>query len=189
MGDLGNILLAVCGIALLCTCGVGLVFILALRVMGRSALMAFMPLLISFMNNRRNRNDDDNDDLDRPRAQSRGRPSADSLRSRAQSLDFDSRSQDSFSAQSGQLPPPPSDLSRNRFGGQGANQPPSSRPLPGRPIDDNPLGPVDVPSLRGRSRGGLPDDPPRRPRRDSNANDDEVFGGMLDDDGDGNPDF
>lgn len=189
MGDLGNILLAVCGVVALCTCSLGLIFILALRVLGRSALMAFMPLLISFMNNRGLRNDDD-DDVITPRAQSRGRPSADSLRSRAQSLDFDSRDQDSYSAQSGTLPPPPSDLSRNRFGGQGANQPPSgSRPLPGRPLDDNPLGPVDVPSLRGRSRGISPDEPPRRARRGSNANDDEVFGGMLDDDGDGHPDF
>jgi hypothetical protein len=52
------------------------------------------------------------------------------------------------------------------------------------PSADDIFGPGGLPGLRGQRRH-----PGRDTRRDRNENDDEVFGGMLDDDGDGYADF
>jgi hypothetical protein len=57
------------------------------------------------------------------------------------------------------------------------------------PKGEDLLGPGSLPGLRGRSRFGSSNRPLRDRRGRGERSDDEVFGGMLDDDGDAFPDF
>lgn len=164
--DLGNILLALCGFGVVCCGSVLLVFLLLGRFTGRTMLLPAISMIGNMLLSRRDDNESDEDKREfRP-----SRPSSlDMFDAKRQDLDaqFDA----AFEQHAGEQPPT-----------AGIIRPPdSSGTLRSKTPDDH-FDDFEAPSLRGR---------PRRDTRrsDRNDSDDEIFGGVLDDDGDGFPDF
>lgn len=246
MSDFSRILLVVCGSSLACMLVLVLLSISLLRLAGRpgwGTLLGLAPLVLSLFGglfSRRGQDaSEDEPDYVTP---GRSRPSAEALRSKAQSVDFESlvaqnlNQPPAFNAQAappGQaivppavpgvplktgsppaniptaplvpphpttsgtpitnVPPaaPPSDIGRlSGARPETAGYPTQFGTEPGRPAAPLPpatnpedvLGPLNKPSLRNRP--GQADTGKRRPNRD-NAAEDELFGGLLDGDGDG----
>jgi hypothetical protein len=160
----GLLLLALGGLALVCLTGMGGLLLLVLR-LARGPIVAFFGLLA--------RNVDEADDPDSITSVPR-RPKP-NLRAIAQQQDFDAlvaaRERDQRAA-------PP--------GGTGAVITPADRPPSPFGVDraappDTRIGQRDVPPPPFANRD-------RRPRDERAHREDEIFGGMLDFDGDGRPD-
>lgn len=215
---MSDVLVTVCGVSCACS-GVFLIIgYLGFRMFGQSFVFSSLALLAPLWNlvsgaGRKNTPENRVEKyLDKRHKQKRDDPSATpyDAQAQAQNLDFDAQVQQAlrdkqindakFSAPPG-IPTeltgnsssistpntntPQSQFGRNRFGGV-RGQPaqsdlPDSSNTQGNfpPIDNDPPSR----SLRGRRSGN------KGRGRDSNSRDDEIFGGVLDDDGDGFSDF
>jgi hypothetical protein len=218
MGDVGNVLVAGCGIGVVCCGSVLLAAIIMTRVLGRAVMLPMIMPVISALGGQLlgfGKDADVDEELEPPRKRKRRPLDAGAVSASAQS-DRDSfdealarqRGDGSFDAQSSASPkrPPQSGLGSELSGGgfdksyygvrDASNDP--NRVIRDRRYRRN-FEDVDTtadnlsessgidfssdaPSLRSdrRSRGR---------RRSPEDKDDEIFGGMLDDDGDGFSDF
>jgi len=196
MQDNAPVIIAACGLATVCV-GIFLVgAFLVLRFLGAD-MFSFVRGLPGLAREERGKVN-----VESVQRQSRDRGD---LRARAQSLDFDAAvaqyndpqnppQSGTFGAQSA---PQNAPLSSGRprtsspTGPSGPSGSPSGWTTAGgsgldenaAPSEDNPFGDVPRPNLRDRTSG------PRPKKRRRNGNDDEIFGGMLDGDGDGSVDF
>lgn len=190
MQDNAPVIIAACGLATVCV-GIFLVgAFLVVRFLGAD-LFSFIRGIPGLAKEERG-----NVNIEAVKNQARDRSG---LKARAQSLDFD--------AAVAQYDNPQGPAQGGTFGAQSA---PSGRPRTTSPSapsgtesgwttaggssvdentssDDNPFGDVPRRSLRGSDRTSSND--PRLKKRRRSGNDDEIFGGMLDDDGDGSVDF
>jgi hypothetical protein len=202
MQDNAPVIIAACGLATVCV-GIFLVgSFLVVRFLGAD-LFSFIRGLPGLAKEERG-----NVNVEAAQRQARDRGD---LRARAQSLDFDaavaqydpqnSQQGGTFGAQSAPRNAPPTSAPLS----SGSRRPsaPSSpsgtasgwTTAGGNSLDDNtgsgsednPFGDVPRRRLRGDSRTSAND--PRLKKRRRSGNDDEIFGGMLDDDGDGSVDF
>lgn len=193
MGDLLNNIVAICGFGALFCCGFIVAGFLLLILTGRAivipAVIAFGTQLFggvaagalgNFSNPFGGGDGGSTDDDDGPLRADKGLSASERVRRRREqfgdsegSLAPDRRRDDPFDI------PPPGQGGSSRRGPIGGDSAPDSTPSA-----DDILGPP-------RRPGGLRSNPnsPRRDTRRTERNDDEIFGGMLDDDGDGHADF
>ena len=190
--DLQNILVTICGVGCVCMGGVALVLMVGFRFFGGAVLTPIITAAGSLFGGLFGGGKEE-DELEEEisRIQKRDVPRSTDFRARAQSMDFDSQvaqklnqqreefsdNSDPYGAQSAGVPLDKVDP-RVQGNDDDIQVPPPDR------SDDVGLRPPNIPSLRN---------PSNRPFRDRRANrndarDDEFFGGMLDEDGDGYPD-
>ena len=189
MQDNAPVIIAACGLATICVGVFVIGAFFVLRFLGAD-LFSFIRGLPGLAREERG-----NVNVEAVKNQARDRSG---LKARAQSLDFDaavaqydnpqgSPQSGTFGAQSA---PPSAPLSSGRPRTSSPSSPSGTSSgwttAGGRSADDNPFGDVPRRSLRGTDRTSSND--PRLKKRRS-GNDDEIFGGMLDDDGDGSVDF
>jgi hypothetical protein len=189
MGDVGNILVAGCGIGVVCCGSVLLAGIIMTRVLGRAVMLPVIMPVISALGGQLlgfGKDSGVDEEFEPPRKRKRRPIDAGAFSASAQSErdSFDEAlarrrgGGGSFDAQSSALPKRPSQsgLGSELSGGR-LNK---SNFLEN--AEDNFTESNDPPSLRSdrRSRGR---------RRSPDDKDDEIFGGMLDDDGDGFSDY
>lgn len=176
MGDFPNIILACCGFGVVCCGSTGIILFMVARTTGIALLMPAANLLSNMIFS-----DNQDDDENTYKGQIAQRSSSFRDRIRAQSSNFDAQQaaapQSRFGQQASSTSPqqrrklqPPS-FPNDPFAGSGESG--------GQSDDYDPFG---VPGLRNRPRRDT-----RRGRFDERE--DEVFGGFLDDEGDGFPDF
>ncbi len=165
MNDLGNLLLALCGFGVVCCGSVALALFLLARVTGQAILLPVMAIFEGVLGG--GRKDGDQDEIEyRPTPGRRPRRDFQTRKQRSLEQDFDAAVAQ-YKGSSGK---------RKR----GEPLPPTPESQPGDGFD-----PINPPDLRGPS---IPSD--RDTRRGSrDADDDEAFGGFMDDEGDGFPDF
>lgn len=204
LGNISSTLLAVCGVG--CLCG-GVLLVggfFAFRFMGGGALFEALSSLGSLFDNFKQDDDDELDDpVERIHSIRHSRPSDMKARAKEQ-FDFESQVAQQMNQQDGGFESQADNMPKQKPSGQNQpthnNTPASSlgkRRMGARdrynsrddmlPEEvDKPeidLGPIDVPNEANikwqKNRPG------RDRRRDRNRHDDEVFGGILDEDGDG----
>lgn len=157
MNDLGSVVLAFCGIGVVCGGALGLLLFLVARFTGGSLFISAIATVGNLFWN--NDEVDEGYDLEgraerRPGVRTR-------LKDKRQAMDLDFESA----------------VARHQSGDP-------NEPLP--PDTDPPA----TPSLRNSPEPPpLGNRPPRRDRRRQEFHEDEIFGGMLDDEGDGYPDY